>query len=63
MRFPPMASSEKELEEKLLEAGNRLVDPPSSVEELLSLLDVSTLVISHFPPKRLALTFGQVLHL
>ncbi|KAJ7958504.1 Sister chromatid cohesion protein PDS5-like B-B [Quillaja saponaria] len=34
-----MASSDKELEEKLFEAGNKLVDPPSSVDELLPLLD------------------------
>ncbi|MED6174668.1 hypothetical protein PIB30_071187 [Stylosanthes scabra] len=34
-----MALSEKELEEKLLEAGGKLVDPPSSVAELLPLLD------------------------
>ncbi|XP_061346896.1 sister chromatid cohesion protein PDS5 homolog C-like isoform X2 [Gastrolobium bilobum] len=34
-----MASTDKELEEQLLEAGNKLVDPPSSVDELLPLLD------------------------
>ncbi|KAL2346661.1 hypothetical protein Fmac_000661 [Flemingia macrophylla] len=34
-----MASTDKKLEEELLEAGNKLVDPPSSVEELLPLLD------------------------
>ncbi|MED6171778.1 hypothetical protein PIB30_043996 [Stylosanthes scabra] len=34
-----MALSEKELEEKLLETGGKLVDPPSSVAELLPLLD------------------------
>ncbi|CAJ1973647.1 unnamed protein product [Sphenostylis stenocarpa] len=34
-----MASTDKELEKQLLEAGNKLADPPSSVEELLSLLD------------------------
>ncbi|XP_054818826.1 sister chromatid cohesion protein PDS5 homolog C isoform X2 [Prosopis cineraria] len=34
-----MASSDKELEEQLLEAGNKLTDLPSSVEELLPLLD------------------------
>lgn len=34
-----MASTDKELEEKLLEAGNKLLDPPSSLEELLPLLD------------------------
>lgn len=42
----PMATTDKELEEQLLEAGNKLADPPSSVEELLSLLDV----ISHLFP-------------
>lgn len=36
-----MASSDKELEAQLLEAGNKLVDPPSSIDELLPLLDVS----------------------
>ncbi|TKY58087.1 Sister chromatid cohesion protein PDS5-like B-B [Spatholobus suberectus] len=38
-----MASAEKEqqeLEEQLLEAGNKLLDPPSSVDELLLLLDL-----------------------
>ncbi|KAK7352647.1 hypothetical protein VNO80_18071 [Phaseolus coccineus] len=35
-----MATTDKELEEQLLEAGNKLADPPSSVEELLSLLDL-----------------------
>ncbi|KHN29621.1 nucleolar protein dao-5-like isoform X1 [Glycine soja] len=34
-----MAGADKELEEQLLEAGNKLVDPPSSVEELLALLE------------------------
>ncbi|XP_027355812.1 serine/threonine-protein kinase PRP4 homolog isoform X2 [Abrus precatorius] len=34
-----MATVDRELEEELLDAGNKLVDPPSSVEELLSLLD------------------------
>jgi len=36
-----MASTDKQLEEQLFEAGNKLADPPSSVEELLSLLDVT----------------------
>jgi len=36
-----MATSDTELEEQLLQAGNRLVDPPSSVDELLPLLDVN----------------------
>ncbi|XP_007011734.2 PREDICTED: protein IWS1 homolog [Theobroma cacao] len=34
-----MAASDKELELQLMEAGNRLVDPPSSVDELIHLLD------------------------
>ncbi|KHN29622.1 uncharacterized protein LOC114408912 isoform X1 [Glycine soja] len=34
-----MGSTDKELEEQLLEAGNKLLDPPSSAEELLPLLD------------------------
>ncbi|XP_028782650.1 microtubule-associated protein futsch [Neltuma alba] len=34
-----MTSADKELEEQLLEAGNKLLDPPSSVDELLPLLD------------------------
>ncbi|XP_031279565.1 nucleolar protein dao-5 [Pistacia vera] len=34
-----MASSNDELEQQLIEAGNKLLDPPSSVDELLPLLD------------------------
>ncbi|XP_022731812.1 biorientation of chromosomes in cell division protein 1-like 1 isoform X2 [Durio zibethinus] len=34
-----MAASDKELELQLMEAGNRLVEPPPSVDELLPLLD------------------------
>ncbi|KAG7020414.1 Sister chromatid cohesion protein PDS5-like A [Cucurbita argyrosperma subsp. argyrosperma] len=34
-----MASSDKDVEEQLLEAGNKIVDPPTSVEQLLPLLD------------------------
>ncbi|KAG6598548.1 hypothetical protein SDJN03_08326, partial [Cucurbita argyrosperma subsp. sororia] len=34
-----MASSDKDVEEQLLEAGDKIVDPPTSVEELLPLLD------------------------
>ncbi|GMN35304.1 hypothetical protein TIFTF001_005216 [Ficus carica] len=34
-----MASSDKELEAQLTESGNKLVEPPSSVDELLPLLD------------------------
>ncbi|WJX16221.1 Sister chromatid cohesion protein PDS5 C [Trifolium repens] len=33
-----MASANKKLEEELIEAGNKLFDPPSSVEDLLLLL-------------------------
>ena len=38
-----MTSSDTDLEEQLKEAGNKLLDPPSSVDELLNLLDVMTL--------------------
>ncbi|OUZ99563.1 hypothetical protein BVC80_7681g2 [Macleaya cordata] len=34
-----MASTEKELEDQLIEAGNNLLKPPSSVDELIPLLD------------------------
>ncbi|XP_059456807.1 sister chromatid cohesion protein PDS5 homolog C-like isoform X3 [Corylus avellana] len=34
-----MTSSDTDLEEQLKEAGNELLDPPSSVDELLNLLD------------------------
>lgn len=34
-----MAQSEKELEKQLMEAGNAILSPPTSVPELLSLLD------------------------
>ncbi|XP_010437983.1 PREDICTED: transcriptional regulator ATRX [Camelina sativa] len=34
-----MSDSDKEVENQILEAGVKLVDPPSSVDELLSLLD------------------------
>lgn len=37
-----MSDSDKELENQILEAGEKLVDPPSSVDDLLSLLDVSS---------------------
>lgn len=36
-----MASSDKELEQQLMDAGNKLLEPPDSVDELLPLLDVS----------------------
>ncbi|EEF46885.1 nucleic acid binding protein, putative [Ricinus communis] len=34
-----MSSSDKELEQQLMEAGNKLLNPPPSVDELLPLLD------------------------
>ncbi|KAF2313015.1 hypothetical protein GH714_008758 [Hevea brasiliensis] len=44
-----MASSDKELEQQLMEAGTKLVNPPSSVDELLPLLDdVFQLIVSSF---------------
>lgn len=36
-----MASKEKDLEDRLREVGSRLASPPSAVDELLPLLDVS----------------------
>ena len=36
-----MASANVELEKQLVEAGNGLLQPPSSVDELFYLLDVS----------------------
>ena len=36
-----MASANGELEKQLVEAGNVLLQPPSSVDELFYLLDVS----------------------
>jgi hypothetical protein len=38
-----MAFDEKVLENQLIEAGNKLADPPSSVDELLKLLTVISL--------------------
>lgn len=38
-----MAPAEKELENQLMEAGNRLLNPPNAVVELLPLLDVNLL--------------------
>lgn len=44
-----MASSDKELEQQLVEAGNKLKEPPPSVDELLPLLDVTSVSFSfHF---------------
>jgi hypothetical protein len=40
-----MPNSETELEERLKEAGNSLLNPPSSVDDLLDSLDV----MSHHP--------------
>ncbi|TQD92744.1 hypothetical protein C1H46_021622 [Malus baccata] len=36
-----MALAEKELESQLTEAGNQLLEPPSSVPDLLDVLDIS----------------------
>ena len=36
-----MASVDGELEKQLMEAGNKLLAPPASVDEVLPLLDVS----------------------
>ncbi|EOA18881.1 hypothetical protein CARUB_v10007511mg [Capsella rubella] len=41
-----MSDSDKELENQILEAGVKLVDPPSSVDELLALLDKLFLCLS-----------------
>ncbi|XP_073010567.1 sister chromatid cohesion protein PDS5 homolog C-like isoform X1 [Typha latifolia] len=41
-----MTSTQKELEDRLLEVGNRLASPPSDVEELLSLLDQTECFLS-----------------
>lgn len=41
--FPSrMSSLDNELEEQLINAGNKLLDPPSDLDELLPLLDVRT---------------------
>lgn len=40
-----MASSDKELELLLTEAGNKLLEPSSSVDELITLLDVSPSIL------------------
>lgn len=36
-----MASSDQALEDELIQAGNKLANPPSSTDELLPLLDVT----------------------
>lgn len=44
-----MTAYDVELDEQLVEAGNKLVDPPASVDELLALLNVSIWIPpSHF---------------
>lgn len=43
-----MSASDKELEEQLAEAGNKLLQPPSSLDELITLLDVSLFLIFLF---------------
>ncbi|GAB2276360.1 hypothetical protein Dimus_011090 [Dionaea muscipula] len=51
-----MPASEKELEEQLIEAGNRLCSFPSSVDELLALLDRIEICLSRVdqsPPETL----------
>lgn len=42
------APGERELEENLLEAGNKLLEPPAPVDDLLPLLDVSSPLIFFF---------------
>lgn len=43
------SDSEKELKHELLDVGIKLLSPPSSIHELLTLLDVKTLSLSnHF---------------
>lgn len=42
-----MSDSDKELENQIIEAGEKLIDPPSSLDELLSFLDVSSHLLHH----------------
>lgn len=44
-----MANADKELEERLREVGGRLGSPPGDVDELLALLDVSSLCFAFSP--------------
>lgn len=49
-----MTSAEADLEEQLKEAGNKLLSPPSSIDGLLNLLDVTNpftflLAFAYFP--------------
>ncbi|MQL96880.1 hypothetical protein Taro_029563 [Colocasia esculenta] len=41
-----MGGAEKELEEQLLDVGNKILSPPSSVDELLPLLDQAEILLS-----------------
>ncbi|KAF9625691.1 hypothetical protein IFM89_025993 [Coptis chinensis] len=52
---------EKELENQLMETGTKLLEPPSSVEELLSLLDVGSCVEIGIPMLILFIAFSQYL--
>ncbi|AEE85973.1 transcriptional regulator [Arabidopsis thaliana] len=48
-----MSDSDKELENQIIEAGEKLIDPPSSLDELLSFLDklfVSLAEVEQSPP-------------
>lgn len=40
-----MTSFDRDLEEKLKESGSTLLNPPSSIDDLLTLLDVMTLLL------------------
>jgi hypothetical protein len=42
------SNSDKELEQQLLEAGTKLLSPPSSLDDLLPLLDVSSIFFLYF---------------
>uniref|UniRef100_A0A2P2KMC2 Uncharacterized protein MANES_03G010000 n=1 Tax=Rhizophora mucronata TaxID=61149 RepID=A0A2P2KMC2_RHIMU len=55
-----MASMDSELEQQLLEAGNRLENPPASVDELFPLLDKTAVLADiydtvHHPLRKLQL--------
>lgn len=49
-----MSSLDSELQEQLAEAGDKLLHPPESVEQLLSLLDVSILNFCFRGPANMA---------
>ena len=42
------SNSDKELEQQLLEAGTKLLNPPPSLDDLLPLLDVSSTLFLYF---------------